>query len=136
MRSGRARRSSASQARCPDDGAFGERREGIVAAADEGVAGVGAQRNGAENEALGHVGGEILDAVNGDVDVREQQGALDLLDEEAFTADGGERAVEDAVALSGDGDELDLEAGVRVDEALANVAGLPEGERAGAGADT
>jgi hypothetical protein len=65
--------------------------------AHEHVAGVLPLREGQDLQALGQFGGDVLGAVDGQVDGAVEEGLLDLLDEEAPIADAGEGRIQDLV---------------------------------------
>ena len=67
-------------------------------AADDGVVGIGALRNGGDGEAFGKLGRKVLHAVNREIDAAVEQSFFDLLGEEALAADLVERHVLNLVA--------------------------------------
>ena len=75
--------------------------------------------------------------MHGEIDRAVEQRLLDLLGEQSLAAGFGERPVENLVAGSADGDELDLrrEKPVRGDQPLAHLLRLLERQRAAARAD-
>ena len=80
------------------------------------------------------VGGEVLEAVDGDVGAAVEDGALDFAGEDADAAHFGQGAGAVLVAGGGDVDELDVVSGVLFQQ-RGDVLGLPEREAAGAGGD-
>jgi hypothetical protein len=84
--------------------AVGEGVETVIGAADEGVAGILAFRDGGDGQAGGLFGRHVLHGMDGDVDAAVQQGLLDLLGEQGLAADLHQAAVLDLVA---GGDDLD-----------------------------
>jgi hypothetical protein len=73
--------------------------------------------------------------VHGKIGAAIEQRDLQLLHEQALAADLGQRRVEDLVALRGEGDELDLEAGMQALQFGADMLGLPQGQGGFAGGD-
>ena len=71
---------AAADARGPDAGALGDLGD-RVAGADPDVGGVLARRDADEAEALGQLAGQVLGAVDGEVDLAVEQRPLDLADE-------------------------------------------------------
>jgi hypothetical protein len=102
---------------------------------DEHVAGVGAGRDGAEDEPRRERGGQVLQRVHGAVDAAVLQRLLDLLHEEALAARGRERPLLQAVAGRSNGHQLGREIGMRRRQRVAHVPGLGQRERAAAGPD-
>ena len=119
---------AAAQARRANGSARGQRRERRVAVAHEGVARVGALRDGRDGESLGNLRRHILQAVHGEVDLAREHRLLELLGEEPLAADLRERRVEDLVALRRHETFLDGELGVRLAQARRDVVRLPERE--------
>ena len=121
----------------PDSGLFGQGVERPERFADESIAGVGAGRDGGDGETGVDEGGEVLVAVDGEVDETGGEGFFDLLDEDAFAVEAGwddEAGLLHAVA--GGADDLDF-GGVAVGAKFCgDVVGLPECELRAAGADT
>ena len=66
-----------------DAGAEGQHVQAPEIFADEGVAGVGARRDGGERKARRDLGGQVFERVHGEVDSPRCQGVFDLLDEDA-----------------------------------------------------
>ncbi len=107
-------------------------------AVDEDVAGVGAFADGAEGEAGGEFGGEVLEAVDGDIGAVLEEGDFEFL---------GEKSLGEAFTLLGEGGGLELvasglddfklegkarEGGAALGE---NDVGLREGQGTSAGCD-
>src|SRR5262249_35429061 len=68
-------------------------------------------------------------------DLAAQQRFFDLLDEQSLAANLMKRRVENLVTLRLDDAQLDDQAGLEFAQAIANVVGLPERQRAAARAD-
>ena len=79
-------------------------------------------------------GGNVLDAVHGDVDRFFQQGVFEFLDKNALAADLGQGGVGEFIAGSLDDDDFCFNAR-RGEETLADEFGLPFGKEAAARAD-
>ena len=90
----------------------------------------------AEHQALGQVGGQILEAVHGDVGQIDQHLGLQFLGEQALVADLGEGHIQNLVALGGHGLNRDLQAVVGLAQLIADPMGLHHGQLAAAGGDT
>src|SRR6516162_8551751 len=97
---------------------------------DERVARIDPFRNRGDREPRGVLGGKVLEAVDGEVDRPGRQGVLDLLDEDPLAAGRGKRHVGLLVSLGADDVHVDRHAIVHAREALGDVPGLPERERA------
>src|SRR5260370_32798563 len=101
---------------------------------DEAVADVLAAKDGGKGKPRSDFGGNVLYAVNGDVDGFFHQRVFEFLDENALAADLGKRGVGEFVARSFDDDNFGFRTGGGK-KALANVFGLPFGKKAAAGAN-
>ena len=66
--------------------------------ADHGVARIFALGNGGQHQALGQFGGQVLQAVHGQIGAAIEQRLFDFLGEESLGADLGQRHVGDLVA--------------------------------------
>ena len=107
---------------------------------DEGVAGVGARRDGGEGEARVERGGEIFERVDGDVDAAGGERLLDFFDEDAL---GIKRAAivecrgcfKGGIlhAVAGGADDLDRDIVAALTQFVSDVIGLPERELGAAG---
>ena len=120
--------------------ALGQGVEGPVTFADEDVAGVGALRDGGEDEARIEFGGQVLERMNGEVDAALGERVFDLLDEDSFAARSGASAgaigaVGLLHAVAGGADDLDLDRVAAVTQLGGDVVGLPEGELRASRAD-
>src|SRR5205807_5969833 len=73
---------------------------------------------------------QVLEAVDGDVDIAAEQRLLDLAHEESLAADGGQPGLGEAIALGPHGDELHVGA-----ETGRHAPRLRQGQGAAAGAD-
>ncbi|MCY1005502.1 hypothetical protein OV079_07930 [Nannocystis pusilla] len=105
-------------------------------AEDEGVAGVLPRRGADDGEAGVQMPGQVLHAVDGEVDGAGGELLLDGVDEQALAADLVERPVLDPVALGGDVDELDDEVVAPGGaQPVADVMRLPQRQLGGAGSD-
>ena len=124
---GAARRTGA------DARALRQLAEGEAVAGDQHVARVLAQRDGGQRQPRVGRGGQVLERVDGEVDLAGGDRLAQRGDEHALAADRDERRVA-AVALGGDRDELDVDA-VQLAQPGGDELGLGGGERAGAGAD-
>jgi hypothetical protein len=125
----------APEARRADDGVEAELFDRRGGAADVRIGGLLALEERGELEAIGQFGGDVLEAVDGEVDLAGEERALDLLDEEPLAggAEGGRGLYAVAGGADGDGDEL--EAGLERLEFRDDETGLREGERAATSAD-
>jgi hypothetical protein len=99
----------------------------------QGIPRVFARRHGGEDEAVGELGGEILERVDGEIGAAVEQGFLDFLGEEALGADFGERDIGDLVA--GGLDDFDAASQTSSRQLGLHPVGLPEGELGTAGCD-
>ena len=113
--------------------ADGQLAEGEAVAGDDHVARVLAQRHGGQRDAVGGRGRQVLERVDGEVDVAVEERVAQGADEDPGAAQLGERGGA-AVALGRDLDELDLAAEVRLDQ-LGDEPGLGGGQGGGAGAE-
>ena len=82
-----------------DDGTRAQKPE---LAADDGVEGVGPFGDGSDYEAFGKLGGEVLQAVNREVNATVEQGVFNFFGEQALTAHFGKRDVKDLVSTGVD----------------------------------
>ena len=112
----------------------------LLARADVGVAGVGAQGDGGQREARIERGGQVLERVDGEVDAACGERLLDLLDEDSLAvgqrreggdvvyawAAGGLRRLSQAIA--GGVDDLDLHGVACGAQCVGDMVGLPECE--------
>ena len=87
------------------------------------------RRDGAQDQRFGTPGGKVLQAVDRDLDGAVEQGALDLLGEQALTADRRQGRVPVAVPLRLDLDQLDHQAGMEHPEPAGDPLGLPARQR-------
>lgn len=117
--------------------------EAPVVFADEGVASVGARRDGGEGEARIELRGQILEGVHGEVDATGEEGVFDLLDKNALGIEGravGEGGRDDEVgvlhAVADGTDDLDFNGVAERSKVSGDVVGLPERELRAARADT
>src|SRR6266446_253433 len=101
---------------------------------DEAVADIFAAEHGGKGQARVDFGGNVLDAVNGNVDRLVHQSVFEFLDENTLAADLGQRGVGEFVAGSFDDHNFRFNAGGGK-ETLANVFGLPFGKEAAARSD-
>src|SRR5205823_8486180 len=88
-----------------------------------------------KTEARWNIGGNILDAVDREIDFFVEEGFFELLDEDAFAADLREGRLGELVASGFDDDDFGVGAG-GLKYFLANEFSLPLGEHAAAGADS
>ena len=95
----RAELADAPQAGRADAAARRQRRQPGAVAADDRVARIGARRHGDDREAGRQLGGHILHAVHGDIDLAGEQAFLDLLDPDALAAEIDHRPGLHAIAL-------------------------------------
>ncbi len=95
-------------------------------AADDGVVGLGALGDGGDGEPARELGGQVLHAVDGEIDAAVEQGFFDFFGEETFAADFVEGSVLNFVA--GSLDDFDAALGAAGFEALSDVVCLPERE--------
>ena len=75
-----------------------------------------------------HGDGDILEAVDSEIDFVSEEGLFEFLGEEAFAAGFVERAVGDAVAGGFDGDEFDLQIGMKPHQLGGDEIALGQGE--------
>src|SRR6185437_1123938 len=125
---------AAARAGGADARADGQRVERPELVTHEGVARVGAARDGGECEARVEFGGQVFQRVDGEVDLAGGEGFFDLLDEDAFGEGGFSGRLLKAVA--GGADDLDGDLVAEGGELLGDVVGLPECELGAAGAYT
>ena len=92
--------------------------------ADDGVARIFAFGNGGQHQAFGQFGGQILQAVDGEIGAAVEQRFFDFLGEETLGADLGQRHVGDLVA--GGLDDLDAALVAGGGELRGHPAGLPQ----------
>src|SRR5260370_384211 len=130
----RARSAMMAEAAGADARAMAQIGQRGPAGGDEAISDVFAAENGRKGQARVDFGGNVLDAVNGNVDRFIHQGVFEFLDENAFAADLGERGVGELIAGSLDDDDFSFDTGGGK-EALANVFGLPFGKKAAAPAN-
>jgi hypothetical protein len=110
-----------------------ERPEGL---ADPDVAGVGALRDRGEGELRGELGGEVFEAVDGEVDAALFEGFLDLLDEDALAIEVWRRDEAGLLhAVAGGADDFKFDVVASVAEGVEDVVGLPKGELRASAAD-
>ena len=104
---------------------------------DQGVADIGARQEARERQALRQEGRHVLGRVNREIDPAVDQRLLDLLGEQAFAAEIGERPVAHEIARGADDHDLDrvVRDVVRGGERGLRGAGLPERKRAAARAE-
>ena len=77
----------------------GSAASAAAVAADDRVARIGARRHGDDRQAGRQLGGHVLHAVHGDVDLAGEQAFLDLLDPDALAAEIDHRPGLHAIAL-------------------------------------
>ena len=94
-----------------------------------------ARRERREHEAPRALGGQVLQAVDGQVHAPVQERLLDLLHEEALAADLGQMRRGEPVARGADRHQLDVEARPRAPETRRDLLGLAERQLAAARAD-
>ena len=114
------------------------RREGLQGLMDRGDQGIGnilAHGYGGQNQFVGTLGGQVLEAVHGDVDRSVKDRALDLLGEQPRPTDGSQWRVAVAVSLGADLDELHIQTGMIAAQAVRNPFGLPARQAAAASAN-
>ena len=115
--------------------AFGEGVKGPVWLAYPDVAGVGALGDGSEGELRGYFGGEVFEAMNGEVDAAFFEGLFDLLDEDAFAVEVWGRDEAGLLhAVAGGADDFQLYVVAGIAEGVEDVVRLPEGELGASGA--
>ena len=95
-------------------------------AAHHGVARVLALGHGGQHQARGQLGGQILQAVHGEIGAAVEQGFLNLLGEQALGPDLGERHIGDLVA--GGLDDFDAARKPGGGELPLHPTGLPQGK--------
>ncbi len=125
---------AAAQAAGADARAGRQLRKGRAVAAEEGVAGIGARQRGGEREPGVKLGGEVLEAVHGDVDAALKQRPVDFLGEEGAAAGLPQRHLALHIPRRLDVHQLRGRRAVGGQQRL-EVVGLPERERGGARAD-
>ena len=128
----------ATQRAGPHHGALRQGGEGLVLVLlmhHQGIGRVFPLGDAAEHQPLGQVGGQVLEAMDGDIGPIHQHLSLQFLGEQALVADLGQRHIEDLVALGGHGLDADLQARVRLDQLIAHPVGLHHGQLAAAGGD-
>jgi len=116
-----------------DFGFGGKLEERGVFDGDEGVAGIGALGNGGDGEVGREFGGQVFEAVDGEIDAAFDEGLFDLFGEHAFGADLGEGDLLQPVA--GGADDLDGDFVALGAQGAGDVVRLPEGELRPARAD-
>ena len=104
-----------------------------VPPADEHVAGRRPRRHGRQQQPWDAFGGQVLEAVDGQIGPALQHGPLDLLGEDALRADLADRS-ELLIAAGGQEDQLDLDA--QLLQPGCNPVGLPTRQGAAAGPDS
>ena len=109
--------------------------EGSVDRGDQCIGNVLALGHRGEDQFLGPLRRQVLEAVDGDIHRAVKHGALDLLGEQPRAADRGQRRVLVAVTVGLDLDEPDIETGMKESKAIGNPLGLPAGQPAATGAD-
>src|SRR6266478_8010901 len=105
-----------------------------AAGGDEAVPDIFAAEDGGKGQARVDFGGNVLDAVDRDIDRFVEQSVFEFLDEDTLAADLGQRGVGEFIAESLDDDDFRFNTGGGK-EALADVFGLPFGQQAAARAD-
>ena len=110
-----------------------KRGERYAGARDEHVAGVGALGDGGQPQAGRQRRGQVFHGMDGAIDASGQQRLFDLLDEEPFATDVGERAVDEAIAGRLDDDEGRAALWVAAGERVAGPRGLRQSQRTAAG---
>jgi hypothetical protein len=118
-----------------DDGGVGQVLNAVGFGGDEDIVDGSAAGGGDEGEAWGVLGGEVFEAVDGDVGPAIEEGLFDGTGEEAFSAEGCEGAVGDLVAFGFDELETELNGWVETGEPVADHEGLGLGEVAFSGGD-
>ena len=101
--------------------------------ADDRVAGVLPLGHGGQHQSFGQFGGQIFQAVDGEVRAAIEQRLLDFLGEESLAADFGQRHVGDFIA--GGLDDFDAAFVPGGSELGFHPAGLPERELGTTGSD-
>ena len=113
-----------SGAGCADDGVGGEVVKRFGGETDEAVSDVASLGHGGEGEPWRVVGGEVFEAVDGDVCFLVEQGAFDGSGEEPFAAFVVERDVGELIAFGLEPDVADLDMGVEFAQRSADRLGL------------
>jgi uroporphyrinogen decarboxylase len=130
----------ATQRRGADDGALRQLVDAREVARDQYVACVFARQERRDGQPGRLRRRHVLHAVDGGVDATLQQGFLDLLNEQSLAAGFGEWPILNHVARGPDHHDLDgagrRERGYAMGQSVAHQAGLGEGERAAAGANS
>jgi hypothetical protein len=114
------------------------RRQSVQAGAGpahQGVAGVGARRDGHQHQPIGQRRRHVLEAVHGQVHPALGQRPLDLLHPDGLAAVIDQRPDLLSIAFGDDDRELDHQAGVALAQGRRDVLRLPAGQRAAAGPD-
>ncbi len=112
-----------------------QRRERALG--DQGVAGILATRNRPQREPLGKLGGEILQAVHGQIDGPVEESLLDLFNEQALVVgrQSRQRGRRQLVARRADGLHRNVESRLGLLEQSPDQMGLGKGQPAAPGAD-
>ena len=123
------------QRRRADARALRQRFDAIETVADEGIGMVGAGQDRRQREARLQFHRHVLQRVHRAIRVAALHRQFQFLEEQALAADRRERTVQHFVAAGAQRHQLDREAGMGGAQAVGDMLGLPEGERALAGGD-
>ena len=89
----------------------------------------------AQHQAFGQVGGQILEAVDGNIRLVHQHLGFQFLGEKPLVANFGQRHIQNFVALGGHGLDTDPQFRMGLQECLTHPVGLHHGQLAAAGGD-
>ncbi len=107
IRAGGAQLALAAQAGGTDHGTLRQLVDLVETVGDKRIAGIFPFADGVQAEPLRELHRHVFHGVDGDVGASFQHGSLQLLDEQPFAADFGERGIQDLVALGAHGNQLD-----------------------------
>ena len=117
-----------------DQGARWELVEARAVAADQGVPHVHALRHRGDRQSFGKGRGQVLQTVNGHVDLSRDQGPFQFLDEDALAAEGVQGGASVRIALRLEDAHLHGQAVLARFQVPGHRMGLDEGQPAAAGA--
>src|SRR5207302_2097153 len=103
---------------------------------DERIVGRSSSRDGGKDQTRNGNGRQVLQTMHGEVGAAVADRLLNRLGEQPVAADLRQGFILDLIALGLDDDQLDLSSRRHSAQKIRNVVGLPERERAAAGADS
>src|SRR5690606_18252317 len=108
---------------------------GFIAVGDKGILRVFTRTDYPQFQPFRELHRYVFHGMHGDVGAAIQHGGFQLFYEQAFAADFGQRHIQNFVALSGEGNQLNRQLRVQRQQTRFDVFSLPHGKRAFAGGD-